>query len=140
MEIDATDKELSPIEADVWRPKWFVILAHLYFWPKLIDYLVLCLALVLEDDYTTLLRVQINIPVYLAIGLYLFSGKLFSQWVWKLVFFVAFGDEILSAITDSVSIAEFFDIFPYYLLPLYFLCFWYAFCAKEIWREAHQNS
>lgn len=117
------------------RPRWLLVLAHLYFWPKLLHFvLILTIALSIQD-WERALRFSINVPIYLAIALYLFRKRLLHLRFWQAWTLLAIADECAMVSSESTGILGFVEQFPYYLVPLYGLAVLYAFFSNDIWRR-----
>jgi len=129
--------ELNHIEnKEVLRPLWLLVLVNIYFWLKLLDYLDLYLRYSSYASFAEILRLSINIPVYLMVACYIFKFALPFQTFWKLWVALAILDEFIMFSADfsfSNIVGSF--AFTYQTIPLYVLGFIYVFKSKYIWEN-----
>lgn len=110
-----------------------LIVGHLYFWPKLFDYIDL---FQYSSNWVDTLRLSINIPIYIAsfallIRLCLCGRTFFKVWVC-----VAITDELLMIADDFGSLGIGWEISQILLIAsLYFMGFLYAFKSNSLWQN-----
>ncbi len=113
---------------------WFLLLTlgHIYFWPKLIDYIDL---FQYSGNMIDTLRLSINIPIYIACLALLVRFKLCLPIFFKGWFLLAITDEIIMVINGFGSFGVLWDVKNIlYISPLYFMAYWYSFKSKALWQ------
>jgi hypothetical protein len=121
---------------DIFRPLWLLVLVNIYFWLKLLDYLDLYIGYSSYASFTEILRLSINIPVYLMVACYIFKFALPFQTFWRFWIILAVLDEFIMFSADfSFSNIDGSFAFTYQTIPLYILGFIYAYKSKYIWEN-----
>ncbi|RVT40517.1 hypothetical protein EMM73_19635 [Rheinheimera sediminis] len=114
---------------------WYVLLliGHIYFWPKLLDYIDL---FQYSSRIVDTLRLSINIPIYIACLAFLVRFKLCFPVFFKVWVLVAITDEILMILDGFGTFGISWDIQNIlYMTPLYLMAFWYSFKSKALWQN-----
>lgn len=138
MDSDLYKPPESDLGAEDPEPKptlWiWIILGHMYFWPKLIDYIGLFQYVL--DDNIALLRLCINIPIYFAFLFFIIQFKFCFRVFFRVWILIAVSDETYQFIQywSGNFIEELIEIAK--LAPLYFVGYLYSYRAKHLWDLA----
>jgi hypothetical protein len=112
------------------------VLANIYFWFKLCDYLDLWRLMHKESEYLVMLELSVNIPIYVGVFSYLYSIKLPPKIFWKIWSLLAILDEVRALIisADPFNAHDFWS-YTSPTIPLYCLCLLYAYGCKYLWAS-----
>jgi len=114
---------------------WYVLLllGHIYFWPKVVDYIDL---FQYSGGVIDTLRLSINIPIYIACLAFLIRLKLCLPIFFKVWVLLAITDEVLMILDGFGSFGVSWEIQNIlYITPLYLMAFWYSFKSKALWQQ-----
>lgn len=126
---------------DTKRKMILMILANIYYWPKLLQYIVGFKELVFEvkNDAAGLAELgnySVGLPVYISCALLIFNLPLGSRIIWQILITIAIVNEAYHII-DIWNLDDLVFLIPVviFLLPLYLMGAIYAFWSKGLWAK-----